>query len=103
MVRDSHEQFWLPMGLEGMVRHMNHRTILLFISGFSRTPDLSLSSHHPKRNFMRRAIEVEIRLAYFDRIQKSLPEPFQNPDADALPDQAPGPEFDYDDPGKLDF
>lgn len=52
---------------------------------------------------MRRAIEVEIRLAYFDRIQKSLPEPFQNPDADALPDQAPGPEFDYDDPGKLDF
>ena len=48
---------------------------------------------------MRRAIEVEIRLAYFDRIQKTLPEPFQNPEADALPDQAPSPEFDYDDPG----
>ncbi|KAH8102808.1 MIF4G like-domain-containing protein [Phellopilus nigrolimitatus] len=26
-------------------------------------PDLSLTNHHPKRNFMRRAIEIEIRLA----------------------------------------
>ncbi|THH11263.1 hypothetical protein EW145_g774 [Phellinidium pouzarii] len=63
-------------------------------------PDLSLTTHHPKRNFIRRAIEIEIRLAYFDRVQKSLPEPFQAVGADALPDQAPGPAFDYDDPLK---
>lgn len=49
---------------------------------------------------MRRAIEIEIRLAYFDRIQKTLPEAFQAPGADALPDDAPGPEFIYDDPCK---
>ncbi|KAI5122169.1 hypothetical protein M0805_007067 [Coniferiporia weirii] len=61
-------------------------------------PDLSLTSHHPKRNFIRRAIEIEIRLSYFDRIHKTLPEPYQAADAGALPDQAPGPEFDYDDP-----
>lgn len=66
-----------------------------------RVPDLSLTSHHPKRNFIRRAIELEIRLAYFDRIQKSLPEAYQAPEAEALPDQAPGPEFDYDDPREL--
>ncbi|EJD00881.1 uncharacterized protein FOMMEDRAFT_157996 [Fomitiporia mediterranea MF3/22] len=61
-------------------------------------PDLSLPSHHPKRNFIRRAIEIEIRLAYFDRIQKTLPEAYQAPGTDALPDEAPGPEFTYDDP-----
>ncbi|TDL29146.1 hypothetical protein BD410DRAFT_735868 [Rickenella mellea] len=61
-------------------------------------PDLSLTSHHPKRNFIRRAIETEIRLSYHDRILKTLPEPFLAPEADALPEQAPGPEFDYDDP-----
>ncbi|KAL5508487.1 CBC1 [Sanghuangporus vaninii] len=61
-------------------------------------PDLQLTSNHPKRNFIRRAIELEIRLAYFDRIQKTLPEPYWAPDADALPEDAPGPEFTYDDP-----
>lgn len=59
-----------------------------------------MTTHHPKRNFIRRAIETEIRLSYFDRILKTLPEPFQSPDADAIPEQAPGPEFDYDDPRK---
>lgn len=61
-------------------------------------PDLSLTNYHPKRNFIRRAIELEIRLAYFERIQKTLPEPYQSPEADALPDQAPGPEYEYEDP-----
>lgn len=49
---------------------------------------------------MRRTVEREIRLSYFDRIQKALPEPMQAPEALLLPTEAPGPDFDYDDPGK---
>lgn len=64
-----------------------------------RIPDLTLSSRHPKRVFMRRAVEFEIRLSYFDRVLKTLPEPMQSGDAGVMPAEAPGPDFDYDDPG----
>lgn len=50
---------------------------------------------------MRRAIEFEIRLAYHDRILKTLPEVMQTPDAYTIADQAPGPAHEYDDPGNL--
>ncbi|TFY82925.1 hypothetical protein EWM64_g1090 [Hericium alpestre] len=60
--------------------------------------DLSLPVQHPKRVFIRRALDLEIRLSYHDRILKTLPEPFQDPAAGAMADQAPGPEYDYDDP-----
>ncbi|KZT12669.1 uncharacterized protein LAESUDRAFT_733291 [Laetiporus sulphureus 93-53] len=63
-------------------------------------PDMSLSSRHPKRKFMRRAVEFEIRLSYYDRILKTLPEPMQAPDAQVMPDEGPGPDFDYDDPAR---
>ncbi|PPQ81070.1 hypothetical protein CVT25_014533 [Psilocybe cyanescens] len=62
-------------------------------------PDLSLPVQHPRRAFMRRAIEFEIRLAYHDRILKTLPESMQTPDAYTIAEQAPGPAFEYDDPG----
>ncbi|KAA1465941.1 hypothetical protein DENSPDRAFT_830650 [Dentipellis sp. KUC8613] len=61
-------------------------------------PDLALTPQHPKRVFIRRALELEIRLAYYDRILKTLPEPFQDPAAQAMADQAPGPDYEYDDP-----
>ncbi|KIM34800.1 hypothetical protein M413DRAFT_450056 [Hebeloma cylindrosporum] len=61
-------------------------------------PDLQLTVQHPRRAFMRRAIEFEIRLAYHDRILKTLPEVMQTPDAYTIPDQAPGPAHEYDDP-----
>lgn len=67
----------------------------------ARIPDLSEAPHHPKRNFIRRAIEVEIRLAYHDRILKTLPESFHAPEIGVVPEQAPGPEYDYDNPGKM--
>ncbi|GBE79109.1 MIF4G like-domain-containing protein [Sparassis latifolia] len=63
-------------------------------------PDLSLSVHHPKRVFMRRVVEFEIRLSYYDRILKTLPEPMQGADAAVMPMEAPGPDYEYDDPGK---
>jgi hypothetical protein len=63
-----------------------------------RVPDLALTVQHPRRAFMRRAIEFEIRLSYHDRILKTLPEPMQAPDAFTIAEQAPGPNFEYDDP-----
>ncbi|KAF5322475.1 hypothetical protein D9619_001169 [Psilocybe cf. subviscida] len=61
-------------------------------------PDLSLPVQHPRRAFMRRAVEFEIRLAYHDRILKTLPEPMQGPDAYTIAEQAPGPAYDYEEP-----
>ncbi|KAH9843775.1 MIF4G like-domain-containing protein [Rhodofomes roseus] len=63
-------------------------------------PDVSLSARHPKRRFVRKALEYEIRLSYFDRILKTLPEAMQTPEAQCMPEEAPGPEYDYDDPSK---
>ncbi|KAK7051321.1 Nuclear cap-binding protein subunit 1 [Paramarasmius palmivorus] len=63
-------------------------------------PDLALCDKHPKRNFIRRALELEIRLSYYDRIVKSIPQEMHPPEARCLPAQAPGPNFEYDDPSK---
>lgn len=64
-----------------------------------RVPDLSLSPKHPKRSFIRRVVDYETRLSYYDRIVKTLPEPMQDPDAQVVPAEAPGPDYEYDDPG----
>ncbi|KAF5372027.1 hypothetical protein D9615_008085 [Tricholomella constricta] len=61
-------------------------------------PDLTLAVQHPRRTFMRRAIEFEIRLSYHERILKTLPEAMQASDAHTIPEQPPGPGFEYDDP-----
>ncbi|KAG6375040.1 MIF4G like-domain-containing protein [Boletus reticuloceps] len=60
-------------------------------------PDLALVEQHPKRTFMRRAIEVEVRLSYHDRILKTLPESMQS-DPSVIAAQPPGPSFEYEDP-----
>lgn len=52
---------------------------------------------------MRRAIEFEIRLAYHDRILKTLPEPMQSPDAFVIPEEAASANFDYEDPCSSNF
>lgn len=49
---------------------------------------------------MRRALEYEIRLSYYDRIVKSLPEAMHPPEAHTLPVEAPGPNFMFEDPSK---
>ncbi|KAF5363779.1 hypothetical protein D9756_000886 [Leucocoprinus leucothites] len=61
-------------------------------------PDLSLAVQHPKRAFIRRVVEFEIRLAYHDRILKTLPPQMQDPEGFVIPEQAPGPAFEYEDP-----
>ncbi|KAG8683805.1 hypothetical protein FRC08_014055, partial [Ceratobasidium sp. 394] len=44
-------------------------------------PDLELPTHHPKRLLMRRVVDFEIRLSYYDRVVKTLPEPMLDPEA----------------------
>ncbi|KAF8313202.1 hypothetical protein DL93DRAFT_2114156 [Clavulina sp. PMI_390] len=61
-------------------------------------PDLERPRPHPKRQFMKHALELEIRLAYHERIAKNLPEALVDPDAGCLSEAAPGPEFEYDSP-----
>ncbi|KAG6816876.1 hypothetical protein H0H87_002197 [Tephrocybe sp. NHM501043] len=61
-------------------------------------PDLALTVQHPRRTFMRRAVEFEIRLSYHDRILKTLPEAMQAPESLTTSEQAPGPLFEYDEP-----
>jgi nuclear cap-binding protein subunit 1 len=75
--------------------------LLSFAMTGCRVPDLSLTFQHPKRVFMRRAIEFEIRLSYHDRILKTLPEAMQTELAQNIQQQAPGPDYGYDDPGIL--
>ena len=65
----------------------------------NRVPDLGLVEYHPKRSFVRRAIELEMRLSYHDRILKTLPEPMQI-DLNVIAAQSPGPNFEYEDPCK---
>ena len=60
---------------------------------------MALVSRHPKRNFMRRAVEYEIRLSYYDRILRTLPEGMSESGAQVMPETAPGPEFEYEEPG----
>ena len=47
---------------------------------------------------MRRAIEFEIRLAYHERIFKTLPEAMQGADAYTITESGPTPAFEYKDP-----
>lgn len=60
-------------------------------------PDLALPENHPKRSFIRRAVESEMRLSYHDRILKTLPEAMQN-DPSVIASRQPGPEAEYEDP-----
>ncbi|KAI0352745.1 cap binding protein 80-PB [Trametes cingulata] len=61
-------------------------------------PDLVLVSQHPKRSFMRRAVEFEIRLSYHDRIMRILPDAMREPDTQVISAEAPGPDYEYDEP-----
>ncbi|KAJ8515083.1 hypothetical protein ONZ45_g7452 [Pleurotus djamor] len=60
-------------------------------------PDLSLDPHHPQRTYIRHAVEFEVRLAYHERIHKTLPPDMQDPAANVIAAQPPGPEFEYED------
>lgn len=92
------------MGMEGMVCSETVFSSLQRVNadGF-RIPDLSLPVQHPRRAFMRRAVEFEIRLSYHDRIMKTLPESMQSSDAYIISEQAPGPAYEYEDISQFSF
>lgn len=56
-------------------------------------PDANLPATHPKVVFIKRIVELEIRLAYFDRIKQTLSEEIQ---AVAMPKEEPGPVWTYE-------
>ncbi|TFK83265.1 cap binding protein 80-PB [Polyporus arcularius HHB13444] len=96
----------LSDGLDVEVAHRFEEWFAVHMSNFSFSwpwkewiPDLTLVSQHPKRVFMRRAIEYEIRLSYYDRILRIVPDDMAEPEAQVMPDQAPGAEFEYEEPG----
>jgi hypothetical protein len=88
------------MGMEGMVRLLHALAPRVKLILCHRVLDLALAAQHPKRTFIRRAVEFEVRLAYHERILKTLPGPMQDPDACVIADQAPTPAFEYEDPCK---
>lgn len=58
-------------------------------------PDLELPAAHPRRAFMRRLAELEVRLAYHDRILSTLPEPMQA-NGLVISEEAPEPAWRYE-------
>ena len=56
-------------------------------------PDTTLEPSHPKIVFMKRIVELEIRLAYFDRVKQTLPDEIQ---AVAMPQEEPAAFFTYE-------
>lgn len=60
-------------------------------------PDLELPAAHPRRAFMRRVVDLEIRLAYHDRILQTLPDPMLEKGANVVSDDAPDPVWVYED------
>lgn len=55
-------------------------------------PDMTLPLSSPKMAFARRIVELEVRLAYYDRIKTTLPEEVQ---IRLLPSEEPAPSFTY--------
>lgn len=61
-------------------------------------PDLELPASHPRRAFMRRVVEQEIRLAYHDRILQTLPEPMFAKGAEVVSEEVPDPTWSFESP-----
>lgn len=80
-----------------MLQHV-HVVNWLMCYNHYRIPDLERPKYHPKRLFITRAVELEIRLAYHERIMKTLPERFLEPEVECVPEIAPGPEFEFESP-----
>ncbi|CEH15565.1 Nuclear cap-binding complex, subunit NCBP1/CBP80 [Ceraceosorus bombacis] len=55
-------------------------------------PDMSLPSAHPRKAFARRVVELEVRLAYWERVKGTLPPEIAE---GVLPAQEPTPTFTY--------
>ncbi|WAR62696.1 hypothetical protein PtB15_15B283 [Puccinia triticina] len=78
--------------------HLSNFGFLWAWKDWSDVSDLPVP--HPKRVFVSRVIELEIRLSYYDRIKETVPSVFL--DVELMPSDAPGPVFEYEDPAHRD-
>jgi hypothetical protein len=74
---------------------------LLILAKIIRIPDLELSSSHPKRAFIRRLVDLEVRLAYHDRIKETLPEAMLTEGSDVISPDPPEPSWPYEKDGQF--
>ena len=77
--------------------------LILLAVLISRIPDLELPAAHPRKAFMRRIVDLEIRLAYHDRILESLPEPMTSEVDGIISAEAPEQNWPYADKGQSWF
>jgi nuclear cap-binding protein subunit 1 len=99
-------KFFSLLGEDGLDIEVARRTAEWFSSHLSNfgfqwmwkewIPDLELPAAHPKRAFMRHLIELEVRLAYHDRILQTLPEPMLAKDAAVVAEDAPDFVWEYE-------
>ncbi|BGO90576.1 hypothetical protein NBRC10512_005296 [Rhodotorula toruloides] len=100
--RDGSEESVGPvLDAEGVRRLADWFSIHLSNYGFmwgwnDWAPDMDVSDKHPKRVFVKRTMDLEIRLSYFDRVKNTIPGSML--DAGVFPDDAPGPDYAYEDP-----
>ncbi|WVN89018.1 uncharacterized protein L203_104234 [Cryptococcus depauperatus CBS 7841] len=59
-------------------------------------PELELPGSHPRRAFMRRVVELEVRLSYWDRIVETLPEAMAVEGTRVISSQPPDPYWAYE-------
>ncbi|KAI5475967.1 nuclear cap-binding protein subunit 1 [Pseudohyphozyma bogoriensis] len=59
-------------------------------------PDMDPGAKHPKRVFVERTIDLEVRLSYYDRVQGTIPQVLL--DTGVMDNDAPGPHYAYEDP-----
>ncbi|GAA5870142.1 hypothetical protein JCM8547_006899 [Rhodosporidiobolus lusitaniae] len=96
---DGHVHFALDA--EGIRRFADWFSVHLSNYGFmwgwaEWAPDMDVSEKHPKRVFVKRVIDLEMRLSYFDRIRGTIPEALL--DTGVVVSDTPGPEYAYDAP-----
>lgn len=78
--------------------HLSNFGFLWAWKDWAEVAELPLA--HPKRVFVTRVIELEIRLSYYDRIKETVPTLFL--DTGLMPAEAPGPTFEYEDSAHRD-
>ncbi|KDE05505.1 hypothetical protein MVLG_04099 [Microbotryum lychnidis-dioicae p1A1 Lamole] len=63
--------------------------------------DMEIDHQHPKRIFVQRVIELEVRLSYFERIKDTIPDAML--EKGVVAEVAPGPNYQYDRPDSQDL
>ncbi|SCV70543.1 BQ2448_3305 [Microbotryum intermedium] len=63
--------------------------------------DMEIDAQHPKRIFVQRVIELEVRLSYYERIKDTIPDSML--ETGVVAEAAPGPNYQYERPDPQDL